>query len=305
VPCLRGGAWEDSAVPSAGSSVADRVCRWYAEAARDLPWRHRGVHPWAVLVSEVMLQQTPVTRVLPAYEQWLARWPDPASLAAAPAGEAVRQWGRLGYPRRALALHRAAVVITQRHGGEVPRDLEELLALPGVGDYTARAVATFAFGQRHAVLDTNVRRVIARHRDGAGLPQGASTSAQERSAALALLPGADAAAARTSVALMELGALVCTARAPRCPSCPIAADCRWRATGAPLPAPLRRQTYAGTDRQARGSLLAVLRGAADPVPAGELATAWSDAEQCARALSGLIADGLVSETADGRYALPA
>ena len=292
----------------AKGSVADRVCRWYAGAARDLPWRQPGVSAWAVLVSEVMLQQTPVARVLPAYTDWLARWPTPAALAREPAGEAVRQWGRLGYPRRALALHRAAVAITVGHDGEVPRDVDALLALPGVGDYTARAVAAFAFGQRHAVLDTNVRRVIARHRDGAGLPRGTGSSARERSAALELLPTTPAAAARTSVALMELGALVCTARQPRCANCPISEDCRWRAGGSPVAMPTRdsarRQTYIGTDRQARGSLLAVLRAADGPVAMPELTAAWTDAEQRDRALSGLIADGLVALAADGSYSLP-
>src|SRR3954469_3691792 len=235
--------WQDSWMPTATTSLAERVCRWYAAAARDLPWRRPDVSPWAVLVSEVMLQQTPVSRVVPAYTEWLARWATPAALAREPAGEAVRQWGRLGYPRRALALHRAAVTVTERHGGCVPQDLDALLALPGVGDYTARAVAAFAFGQRHAVLDTNVRRVIARHRDGHGLPKGASSSARERSTATELLPAEPAAAVRTSAALMELGALVCTARQPRCRECPIATDCRWLAADSPVMAPVRRQTY--------------------------------------------------------------
>src|SRR4051794_36797313 len=149
-----------------GPALADVVSQWYAGAARDLPWRRPGTSPWAVLVSEVMLQQTPVARVIPAWEAWLARWPTPAALASAPSGEAVRQWGRLGYPRRALRLHETATAIVARHGGEVPADLESLLALPGVGSYTARAVATFAFRQRHAVIDTNVRRVLARVVDG-------------------------------------------------------------------------------------------------------------------------------------------
>ena len=140
---------------------------WYAVAARDLPWRRPGTSPWAVLVSEVMLQQTPVARVEPVWQQWVARWPRPGLLAAEPAGEAVRAWGRLGYPRRALRLHAAAGALGQRYAGELPRTVPELLTLPGVGDYTARAVAVFAHRQRHPVVDTNVRRVVARAVQGA------------------------------------------------------------------------------------------------------------------------------------------
>src|SRR3954462_3809025 len=149
-----------------GPVLADVVPEWYAGAGRDLPWRRPGTSPWAVLVSEVMLQQTPVSRVLPAYEAWLERWPTPAALAGDEPGEAVRMWGRLGYPRRALRLHEAATVVAERHAGELPSTLPELLALPGVGDYTARAVAAFAHRQRHPVVDTNVRRVIARAVEG-------------------------------------------------------------------------------------------------------------------------------------------
>jgi A/G-specific adenine glycosylase len=279
------------------------VCTWYARAARDLPWRRPGVSAWAVLVSEVMLQQTPVTRVLPAYHSWLGRWPTPAALAAEPAGEAVRQWGRLGYPRRALALHRAATAITTEHGGNVPDDVDALLALPGIGAYTARAVAAFAFGQRHPVVDTNVRRVLARHSNGLGLPSSASATAAERAAIVDLLPDDPAGAVRTSVALMELGALVCTARRPDCEQCPIAVDCTWRAVGAPAVGPARRQLYAGTDRQARGRLLAVLRDASGPVAERTLASAWPEAAQRQRALASLLADGLVT-TSNGSYALP-
>ena len=150
--------------------VVDRVLRWYDDHARDLPWRRPGVSAWEVMVSEFMLQQTPVARVLEPWRQWIDRWPTPSALAAAPAGEAVRAWGRLGYPRRALRLHRAAEAITEQHGGEVPTELADLLALPGVGSYTAAAIASFAYGQRHVVLDTNVRRVLARVAAGEGAP---------------------------------------------------------------------------------------------------------------------------------------
>jgi A/G-specific adenine glycosylase len=283
--------------------LAETVLAWYAANARDLPWR-RTSDPWAVLVSEVMLQQTPVARVLPAYETWLARWPTPAALAADAPGEAVRLWGRLGYPRRALRLHEAARAIAVRHGGVVPSDLGDLLALPGVGAYTARAVASFAFGQRHPVVDTNVRRVVARAVAGSGEAAPPSTT-RDLAAATALLPADAESAARFGVALMELGALVCTARAPRCAACPLAGTCAWRLAGYPPYEGPRaaRQAFEGTDRQARGALLAVVRAADGPVPAEALV--WPDRLQRARALDGLVADGLVEPTGDGRFGLPA
>src|SRR5919197_5548000 len=143
-------------------SLAPPVLAWYARNARDLPWRRPDASPWAVLVSEVMLQQTPVARVLPAYQAWLARWPTPTALAAEAPGEAVRMWGRLGYPRRALRLHRCAVLVRNRYGGELPADVELLEQLPGIGAYTARAIAAFAYRQRVPVVDTNVRRLTSR-----------------------------------------------------------------------------------------------------------------------------------------------
>src|ERR1700753_1388840 len=214
------------------SPYASSVLGWYATHARDLPWRAPGVSPWAVLVSEIMLQQTPVSRVLPAYQAWLTRWPPPAALAADPAGEAVRQWGRLGSPRRALRLHETAVIVTAKYAGELPSTREELLALPGIGAYTAAAVAVFAFGRKHAVLDTNVRRVLARLEFGVEFA-GPQPSAAEYRLAESLLPEDDAVAARWSVAVMELGALTCTAAAPRCDGCPVAARCAWLAAGCP------------------------------------------------------------------------
>jgi len=280
------------------------VLSWYASHARELPWRQPDASPWAILVSEIMLQQTPVARVLPAYEAWLARWPDPRSLAQFPPGDAVRQWGRLGYPRRALRLHAAARIITERHAGQVPRSTDALAALPGVGSYTAAAVASFAFGQRHAVLDTNVRRVLARLVRGQEFPA-RSTSAAETRLAEALLPAGRREAARWSVAVMELGALVCTATRPRCASCPVAPDCAWRLAGSPAGArPRAAPRYQGSDRQCRGSLLVVLRDAGGPVPAADLTAAWPDHQQLARALDGLVADGLAEPLADGRFVLP-
>ena len=286
------------------SPYATPVLGWYAANARDLPWRAPGVSPWAVLVSEIMLQQTPVSRVLPAYRAWLARWPTPAAQAADPAGEAVRQWGRLGYPRRALRLHETATIVTAEHGGELPSTREGLLALPGTGAYTAAAVSVFAFGRRHAVLDTNVRRVLARAAAGREFPSAAPSVAEYRLAE-SLLPADDATAARWSVAVMELGALTCTAAAPRCEQCPIAVHCAWLAAGRPE-ATVRPvgQAYEGTDRQCRGRLLAVLRDSREPVLAARLDAAWPDPVQRARALDGLVADGLVDPLPDGRFALP-
>jgi A/G-specific adenine glycosylase len=287
------------------AAFAETVGSWYDERARELPWRGPQVGGWAVLVSEIMLQQTPVQRVIPAYEAWLRRWPEPAALAADSPGEAVRMWGKLGYPRRALRLHACAVAIVEQHAGVVPDEVEALLALPGIGSYTARAVAAFAYGQRHPVVDTNVRRLIARAIDGAGDAGPASTT-RDLAAVEVLLPQQPAAAARASIAFMELGALVCTARSPACDACPVRASCAWRLAGfPPYDGPSRPvQRFAGTDRQVRGLLLDVLRGTDRPVPGAALDIAWPDAAQRARALDGLISDGLIDPLPDGRFALP-
>jgi A/G-specific adenine glycosylase len=279
------------------------LATWYADHARQLPWREAGVTPYEVLVSEVMLQQTPVARVVPAYLAWVSRWPTPAALAADSPAEAIRMWGRLGYPRRALRLHEASLVCVDQYGGQLPTTVPELLTLPGVGDYTARAVAVFALRQRHPVVDTNVRRVVARLVEGVA---DAPVSKRDLALVASLLPADDEAAAVASIALMELGALVCTARAPQCAACPVRPDCAWQRRGAPsLDAPVRRpQAYAGTDRQVRGRLLAVLRDSAHPVAAIALEGAWQEPVQRARALDGLVADGLVDPLPDGRYALP-
>jgi A/G-specific adenine glycosylase len=286
-------------------AVVTRILDWYADHARDLPWRRPGTSPWAVMVSEFMLQQTPVERVRAPWAAWLERWPTPEALAATPAGEAVRAWGRLGYPRRALRLHQAAVAITERFEGQVPADLESLRSLPGVGSYTAAAIASFAYGRRAVVLDTNVRRVISRVALGTAQP-GNSPSRLELTMAERLAPQNPARAARWAVASMELGAMVCVARTPRCAECPVRDLCAWRRAGAPAWAgpPRRGQAYAGTDRQARGALLAVLRSADEPVSADELAAAWADPAQGERALASLIDDGLVVPAGSHHYALP-
>lgn len=278
------------------------ITGWYAENARDLPWRRPGTSPWAVMVSEFMLQQTPVSRVLPVYETWMATWPTPAALAAAPSGDAVRAWGRLGYPRRALRLHASAVAITEHFGGKVPGTYDQLRTLPGVGDYTAAAVASFAFGQRHPVLDTNVRRVLGRAVAGTEFPA-TSVSAGERALAESLLPLEDPEV--WAVAVMELGALVCTAANPACERCPITDRCAWQVAGRPAydGPPRKGQTYAGTDRQCRGRLLAVLREATGSVSRARMDQAWADDVQRERALASLLDDGLVVQEGQ-RYALP-
>jgi A/G-specific adenine glycosylase len=285
------------------------VLGWYDRNARDLPWRRPDRSPWGVLVSEIMLQQTPVVRVLPAWHRWMERWPAPADLAAEAPGEAIRMWERLGYPRRALRLHAAAVEIVEHHGGEVPSSHAELLALPGVGSYTAAAVASFAFGGRHAVLDTNVRRVLARIVTGTRYPP-ASLTAVETGLAESLLPDA-AQAPLWAVATMELGALVCTAKSPRCDTCPVTDLCRWRLDGSPGHAgpPRRGQAYDGTDRKIRGLLLAALRDADGPVARQRLVDAapddvLQDPLQRDRSLDGLVADGLVEPLGRELFRLP-
>ncbi len=284
------------------SELHEPVLRWYADHARDLPWRGPEATPWSVMVSEFMLQQTPVARVVPVHEAWLERWPTPGDLAAVPSGEAVRAWGRLGYPRRALRLHAAATAIVERHGGEVPADKDDLLALPGVGDYTASAIASFAFGRRHAVLDTNVRRVLARAVSGVEQP-GAAVTRAEREVAESLVP--DEEPATWAVAVMELGALVCRANDPLCGRCPVEPSCAWVLAGRPAydGPPRRGQAYAGTDRMVRGRLLAVLRDHDGSVSRARLDDAWDEPVQRERALASLLADGLVQEV-EGRFALP-
>jgi A/G-specific adenine glycosylase len=278
---------------------------WYDAHARELPWREASTTPWGVLVSEFMLQQTPVSRVLPVYLQWMDSWPHAADLAADSTGDAVRAWGRLGYPRRALRLHAAATAIVERHGGEVPDSHADLLALPGVGEYTAAAVASFAFGRRHVVLDTNVRRVLTRLVAGREFPANAVTRA-ERDLAAVLLPEEPATAATWAVATMELGALVCTATRPACGECPVRELCAWRAAGYPAyDGPARRgQTYGGTDRQCRGRLLALLRDAEHAVPRSRLDAAWSVPDQRARCLASLVEDGLAVAVGEDSFALP-
>lgn len=278
------------------------LIQWYSQARRDLPWRRPGVTPWQILVSEFMLQQTPVARVEPVWLAWVSRWPTPSATAAASAADVLRAWGKLGYPRRAKRLHECAVTIACEHDDVVPSDVDTLLTLPGVGAYTARAIACFAYGQGVPVVDTNVRRVVARAVHGTADPAW-TAGARDLAEVEALLPGA-ARAPRFSAALMELGATVCTARAPRCGLCPLGA-CEWRSLGYPPAATVRRvQRYAGTDRQVRGRLLDVLRASDGPVTRAQLDVAWlTDPAQRDRALDSLLIDGLVEQAGDGRFAL--
>ena len=303
------------------SSITD----WFAAHARRLPWREPECTPWGVLVSEIMLQQTPVVRVLPVWQEWMQRWPSPAALAAETSGEAVRAWGRLGYPRRALRLHAAAAAITEEFGGEVPSTHAALLSLPGVGDYTAAAVAAFAFGQRETVVDTNIRRVHARAVTGNALPSPALTAAEMR-LARELMPDGVKESVAWNAAAMELGALICTARNPKCSECPVLEQCAWVSAGRPEPHYVPKgQAWAGTDRQVRGAIMAVLRQAEAPVqrglllhppvdligspaagelePLAALHRLAAPQEQMERALAGLIADRLATESARG-IALP-
>ncbi|MER2092444.1 MAG: A/G-specific adenine glycosylase [Saccharopolyspora rectivirgula] len=296
-----------TAVPKTGASPLDPddLIDWFTANARPLPWRAPGTTGWGVLVSETMLQQTPVKRVQPVWEEWMRRWPKPSDLAAATQGEVLRAWGKLGYPRRAVRLHETATVIATEHGDVVPSDVETLLSLPGVGEYTARAVAAFAYGKRAPVVDTNVRRVVARAVHGAG-DAGPPSTKRDLADVAALLPEEDARAATMSAALMELGQVICTARSPLCQQCPVLADCAWNRAGRPAYAgpPKKVQKFAGTDRQVRGKLLDVLRNSPGPVTREQLDAVWSDAGQRDRCLDSLLVDGLVEQTDDGRFALP-
>lgn len=291
-------------MPADLPAIQSAVLSWYAVHGRDLPWRRPDCSPWGVYVSEIMAQQTPIPRVLGPWQEWMARWPTPAALAAEPAGAAIAAWGRLGYPRRALRLHQAATAMVERHGGGVPRTEVELRALPGVGDYTAAAVAAFAFGERSVVLDTNVRRVLARLLRGEALAPVSPTRA-ERDLAASVVPTEPARAATWNVAAMELGALVCTARAPSCPQCPVQEWCAWHRAGRPAyqGPPRRGQGYQGTDRKLRGDLVQRLRDATGPVGRAALSVLDADPRRIDRLLDDLVAEGLIEPVSTG-FVLP-
>lgn len=286
---------------AAAPDLAEALSDWFAVNARALPWRVEPT-PWGVLVSEFMLQQTPVSRVLPVWQNWLERWPAPADLAAEPVAEALRAWGRLGYPRRAMRLHASAAAITEEHGGEVPNTYESLMALPGVGDYTAAAVISFAFGGRAVVMDVNIRRFLARFFYGQPSAP-AHITAAERALAESLVPATEP--ALWAAATMELGQTICTARDPACDRCPVAAGCAWLAAGKPgaEQRTTRPQRFQGTDRYVRGLIMARLREG--PATAAELQTLWHDDRvQLDRALDSLVTDGLVDPVTQDRFTLP-
>ncbi|MDO4887545.1 MAG: A/G-specific adenine glycosylase [Actinomycetaceae bacterium] len=276
---------------------------WYARHGRPLPWREPGTSAWAVLVCEVMSQQTPVGRVLPAWQQWMQRWPTPADLAEASTADVILAWGKLGYPRRALRLQECAVAITRDHAGQLPHDRDDLLALPGIGPYTADALIAFAYHRRSTVLDTNTRRVLARLGGQEAPP--AHLRRDEVSRAEALVPTDDELAWQWNAALMELGALVCTSRSPRCEDCPLTGHCSWLAAGKPAGAVARRtQGYAGTHREARGKVMRVLRSSRHPLSRSALRERSGLPEaRFGPALDSLVADGL-SRSDDAGYTLP-
>jgi A/G-specific adenine glycosylase len=276
------------------------VRQWFLINQRGLPWRRPDTSPWAILVSEVMLQQTPVARVIPAWSAWLDRWPDASSLARASLGDVLQQWGKLGYPRRARNLHLAAQVVTAGWSGDLPQSVEDLLTLPGIGDYTARAIACFAYGQPHPVVDTNVKRVVARATDGtAAAGHWSMREAMARVDAAMDTPLSDEDYCLSQKALMELGAVVCTARSPRCDECPLVSECVWRARGFPVDPsvlPRTQARYEGSDRQVRGLILELLRNIPGSQPQSEIDALWSQPAQRRRALRSLMADGLIVES---------
>ncbi len=267
------------------------ILTWYREHRRDLPWR--ATSPWGVLVSEFMLQQTPVHRVLPQWQRWLELWPTPADLAAASLSDALREWGRLGYPRRAKRLYECAQVIVAEHGGAVPRSIEQLRKLPGIGEYTAAAISAFAFHQSEVVLDINIRRLYARCWAGVSEPKG-SPNNSERMLARALIPVGDD--GTWAAATMELGALICKARKPLCDQCPLSEICLWRATDYPLTSDEQRKVakWHGSDRQCRGVIMHALRES-ELVSNAKLAALWSDSSQYEKAIASLLDDGLIEK----------
>ncbi|MSW38156.1 MAG: A/G-specific adenine glycosylase [Actinobacteria bacterium] len=285
-------------------STQERIMDWYRANSRDLPWRTSEVTAWQILVSEIMLQQTPAARVAPAWLEWIARWPDAQSLAQASPADVLRQWNRLGYPNRALRLHATAQEVVNRFSGQLPQDFDELRSLPGIGEYTAAAIMSFAFNKRAVVLDTNVRRVIARVWHGNERTPSHLTT-KERQEADGLVPTDDASAALWSIAVMEFGAVVCTSRTPQCHSCIISSQCTWHLQGHPAFEGVKRtQKFTGTDRQVRGKIMAALRESTSGVTRDTLTSLWPHATQRSRALSSLIEDGLVEQNDDGTFQLP-
>lgn len=290
---------------TASSELVQALEIWWHEHARDLPWRFGRTTPWGVLVSEVMSQQTQMSRVVPYWIDWMRAWPDAKSLAQASTAEVITAWGRLGYPRRALRLQECAKVVAEQYGGELPTTYEELIALPAVGDYTANAVLSFAYGKRVAVIDTNIRRVLSRVFLGVE-SRGGNTTKAERELAQQVLPQSDLQSVLWNQAIMELGATVCMAQQVSCQTCPLQAYCKFYEAGLPELGVKRtrpRQRFKGTNRQVRGIILHALRqnGTIEPE---NIASLWNDSIQLAQCIHSLDEDGLIDIAEDGTLRLP-
>jgi len=281
------------------NSLEKPVTQWFAKNKRDLPWR--STTPWGVMVSEFMLQQTPVARVLPKWIEWMERWPTPAELAKATPAQVITAWGRLGYPRRALRLHESAKIIARDFNNEVPESEEVLRSLPGIGDYTAAAISAFAFGTNTLVMDVNIRRVLVRVLDGKEHPT-SSPTVRERESRLAILPRINA--DNWAAATMELGALVCTSKNPSCNDCPIISQCKWRKNGYPQTELVRKsQDWHGTDRKCRGTVVQALREN-ESLTLSAIKKLWPEESQVEKALETLLADHLIEEHSRSRFRLP-
>jgi A/G-specific adenine glycosylase len=275
------------------------IISWFKKNKRDLPWRKTDA--WGVLVSEFMLQQTPVNRVLPVYQEWIKRWPTAAALAAATPAEVITAWGRLGYPRRALRLHECAKVITHELSGKIPEDENELRKLPGIGEYTAAAMAAFAFNKRSLVLDINIRRLFARLFDGVEVPSQSPTKS-EKSRYEALIPKKEAHI--WAAATMELGAIICTSQSPKCGICPVAHGCTWRSLDYPKSDVVKRtQTWHGTDRQCRGTIVQALRDN-EVLTKNQISQLWDVPSQLEKAILTLLDDGLIEVRGKNKFSLP-
>ena len=275
------------------------IVNWFKRNKRDLPWRT--TTPWGVMVSEYMLQQTPVNRVLPKWIEWMERWPTPKDLAAATPAQVITAWGRLGYPRRALRLHAAAQIIAEDFNNEVPEDELTLQQLPGIGEYTAAAIAAFAFDQRTLVMDVNIRRVLTRVIDGNEHPKPAPSN-REKARRLILLPEENAHI--WAAATMELGAIVCTSKNPKCELCPVISACNWRKNGYPKSDLIRKsQDWHGTDRKCRGTIVQALREN-ESLTENAIKKLWPEESQVEKALKTLQEDLLIEAISRKRYRLP-
>ena len=281
------------------NSLEKPITQWFAKNKRELPWR--STSPWGVMVSEFMLQQTPVARVLPKWNEWMARWPTPVELAKATPAQVITAWGRLGYPRRALRLHESAKIIARDFNNEVPESEEVLRSLPGIGDYTAAAISAFAFGANTLVMDVNIRRVLVRALDGKEYPT-SSPTVRERESRLAILPSRNA--DNWAAATMELGALICTSKNASCNDCPIISQCKWRKNGYPQTELVRKsQDWHGTDRKCRGTIVQALREN-ESLTLSAIKKLWPEESQVEKALETLLADYLIEEHSRSRFRLP-